>query len=121
MPGARGEATIQAGEREVTILFTNRALAEAEGQIGKSIIGVAQGFAEGTTGIRDIAYLLQAGMEAARRDARAGGKVVTLNDAYQVLDAVGFTAVSVAVMEAVSAVLSFTGGDEVPNAGTGSG
>jgi len=120
MPGARGEATIQAGEREVHILFTNRALADAEAQIGKSIIGIAQGFAEGTTGVGDIAHLLRAGMEAARRDARAGGKVVTLNDAFQVLDEAGFTAVSVAVMEAVSAVLSFTG-DEVPNAGAGSG
>ena len=114
MPGARGEATIQAGEREVHILFTNRALADAEGQIGKSVIGVAQGFTEGTTGIGDIAYLLRAGMEAARRDARAGGKVVTLNDAYQVFDAAGFTAVSVAVMEAVSAVVSFSG-DQDPN------
>jgi len=112
MPGARGEATIQAGEREVHILFTNRALAETEGAIGKSIIGVAQGFTEGTTGVGDIAHLLRAGMEAARRDARAGGKVVTLKDAFQVLDEVGFTAVSVAVMEAVSAVLSFSGEQE---------
>ena len=114
MSGARGEATIQAGEREVHILFTNRALAEAEGQIGKSVIGVAQGFAEGTAGISDIAYLLRAGMEAVRRDVRAGGKVVTLNDAFQVLDEAGFTAVTVAVMEAVSAVLSFSG-DQDPN------
>lgn len=116
MPGARGEATIQAGEREVRILFTNRALAEAEGQIGKSIIGVAQGFTEGTTGIGDIAHLLRAGMEAARRDAHAGGKVVTLKDAFQVLDEAGFSAVTVAVMEAVAAVLSFGTEDQDPNA-----
>ena len=114
MAGARGEATIQADEREVQILFTNRALARAEGLIGKSVIGVAQGFTEGTTGVSDIAYLLQAGMEAARRDARAGGGVVTLNDAFQVLDEAGFTAVTAAVMEAVGAVLSFSG-DQDPN------
>ena len=115
MPGARGEATIQAGEREVPILFTNRALGEAEGEIGKSIIGVAQGFTEGTTGIGDIAHLLRAGMEAARRDAHAGGSRVTLNDAYQVLDEAGFTAVTVAVMEAVSVVLNFGTGEQNPN------
>ena len=114
MPGARGEATIQAGKHEVQILFTNRALADAESQIGKSVIGVAQGFDEGTTSIGDIARLLRAGMEAARRDARAGGKMVTLNDAFQVLDEVGFAAVTVAVMEAVAAVLSFSG-DQDPN------
>ena len=115
MPGARGEATIQAGEREVHILFTNRALARAEGLIGKSVIGVAQGFAEGTTGVGDIAYLLQAGMEAARRDARAGGGVVTLTDAFQVLDEAGFSVVTAAVMEAVGAVLSFGTEDQDPN------
>jgi len=115
MPGARGEATIQAGEREVHILFTNRALAEAESEMGKSVIGVAQGFAEGASGVSDIAHLLRAGMEAARRDAHTGGHVVSLNDAFQVLDEVGFTAVTVAVMEAVSAVLSFSGEEQDPN------
>jgi len=115
MPGARGEATIQAGEREVCILFTNRALAEVETRLKQSIIAVAQGFADGTAGVTELVHLLRAGMQAARREAREGG-AVSLNDAFEVLDEAGFTAVTVAVMDAVSAVLSFGTGDQDPNA-----
>ena len=115
MAGARGEATIQAGEREVHILFTNRALAEVETRLKQSIIGVAQGFADGTAGVTELVHLLRAGMEAARREAREGGRV-SLNEAFEVLDEAGFTAVTMAVMDAVSAVLSFGTADQDPNA-----
>ena len=114
MAGARGEATIQAGEREVCILFTNRALAEVETRLKQSIIAVAGGFADGTAGVTELVHLLRAGMQAARREAREGGSV-SLDEAFQVLDEAGFTAVTVAVMEAVSAVLSFGTGDQAPN------
>lgn len=114
--GARGEGTIQAGDREVVVLYTNRALAEAEQRMGKSVIGVAQGFAGGESGVLEIVYLLQAGMEAARRDARSGGRPIPLGDAYQVLDEAGFAAVAGVVMTAVAAVLSYgTGEAEDPN------
>jgi hypothetical protein len=115
MPGARGEATIQAGEREVYVLLTNRALAEVEGELRQSIIAVAQGLTDGTCGITEVVHLLRAGMEAARRDAHAGGSVVSLNDAFQVLDEAGFAVVTIAVMEAASAVLSFGTGEQGPN------
>lgn len=116
MPGARGEAELQAGGRTVRLLYTNRALAEAEQAIGKSIIGMAQGFSEGTSGILELGHLLRAGMEAARRDARAGGRPVTLDEAYDVLDGVGFAGAAQAVFTAVAAVLSYDGGgDESPN------
>lgn len=116
--GARGETTIQADGREIRLLYTNRALAEAEKQVGRSVIGIAQGFADGTSGITEVAHLLRAGMEAARRDGGGGGRVVSLNDAYQVLDELGFSAVTVAVMEGVAAVLSYgaeSEDDESPN------
>lgn len=106
----RNDVIITAGEREVRVLFTNRALAEVEGQLKRSIIAIAQGFGDGSSGVTDIAYLLRAGMEAARRDARTAGQPVTLNDAYAVLDAAGFPKVSSEVMIAVAGVLS--GGDE---------
>ena len=115
MPGARGEATIQAGEHEVQILFTNRALAEVETQLKRSIISVAQGFVEGTAGVTECVHLLRAGMQAARRDAHVSG-MVPLGDAFQVLDEAGFSAVTQAVMEAVSAVLSFGTEEQAPNA-----
>ncbi len=112
MGGARGDAVIQVGEGEVRILFTNRALANAERQIGKSVIALAQGFARGDTGIGDVAQLLSAGMEAARQDARTGGRATTLNDAYGIMDAVGFERATQAVMEAISSVLSYKGDEE---------
>lgn len=112
--GARGEATIHLSDREVSVLYTNRALAEAEGALGKSIIQVVQGFADGSSGISDIAHVLHAGMKAARRDAGPGekGPPVTLDTAYQVLDEAGFATVAAAVMEAVAAVLSYGPGEE---------
>lgn len=105
--GARSEKILKAGDREVRILFTNRALAEAEAQLGKSVIALAQGFAEGGSGVTDIATLLRSGMEASRRDTKSGGNPVTLNDAYDVMDEVGFSEVSVAVMTALAEVLSY--------------
>lgn len=107
MGGARGEATIQAGDREFVVLYTNRALAEAEEQTGKSIIQISEGFANGATGVSDLAYLLRAGMEAARRDAREGGRPVSMPTAFEVLDDAGFAVVAEAVMLAVAAVLSY--------------
>lgn len=113
MPGARGETTIYLPDgSEVTVLYTNRALAEAEQHLGRSIIGVAEGFANGTSGITEIAQTLRVGMEAARRDARSGGRTVTLQDAFDVLDQVGFPQVAAAVMTAVAEVLGYDGETE---------
>lgn len=105
---ARGERTFQAAGRDVIVLFTNRALAGAEKRLGKGIIGIANGFMAGESGMAEMAVLLQVGMEAARVDARAGGRPVSLDDAYAVMDEVGFAVVAVPVMEAVAAVLSYT-------------
>ena len=105
--GARGEGIIQVDGTEHRILFTNRAVAEAESSIGKGIIGLLQGFQSGTTGIGDVAHLLAAGLEAARRDAHAGGRPVTLDDAYRIMDQVGFAEVTRCTVEAISAVLSY--------------
>jgi len=119
MSGARGEAIIRSDDGgEVEVLFTNRALATAEKFLGRSIIGIAQGFSDGESGITEVVKLLQVGMEAARRDARIGSRAVTLNDAFAVLDEAGFATVAAAVMEAVAAVLSYGPGEETddPNA-----
>ena len=114
--GARGEGVILAGTDEVRVLFTNRALANAEQQLGKSVLGVAQGFVNGTSGISDLAQLLRAGMEAARHDAREARRAISLNEAYAVLDESGFSAVAEVVMMAVADVLSYgTSEDEDPN------
>jgi len=107
--------------KEVRVLFTNRALAEAEQQMGKGVIGVAQGFASGQTGLFELAHLLRAGMEFARRDARVGGRPVSLNDAYEVLDTAGFTRVAQMVMETLAACLSYDPGNALPDGSAGNG
>lgn len=116
--GARGEMTLNAGDRVVRILFTNRALADVEAKLGKGILAIANGLVDGTTGLVETAHLLRAGMEAARRDAGEPGPAVALNTAFDVMDAAGFGPVSTAVMEAVAAVLSYgqSGEDSDPNA-----
>jgi hypothetical protein len=106
MPGARGEAIIQSGEREERILFTMRALAEAERQAGKpiSVMLSDQGF-----GIQECAILLRAGLEAARRDARLGGTRVTLQAAYDLLEEIGFGAAGEAIGIAVAGAIAGSG------------
>lgn len=105
--GARGERVILAGEKEIRILFTNRALADAEEMMGKSVFGVARGLATGQSGIGDIAHLLQAGMQAARRDAGERPAAVSLDNAYAILDEAGVTPVAIVLMEALTVVLSY--------------
>lgn len=109
---ARGEQFIQAGDREIKILFTNRALAEAEQAMGKSIIGVAQGLVNGQAGIIEVAHLLRTGMQAARREDGERPFAVQMDKAYRLLDEVGFATVTTAVMEAVTAVLGYNPEEE---------
>lgn len=114
--GARGEAELQGENRTIRVLFTNRALAEAEQALGKSIIGVAQGYAEGESGITELAQLMRVGMEAARRDAREAGRAITLNEAYDALDEIGFGPAAAAVFNAIAAVLGYDANAEAdPN------
>lgn len=113
--GARGEQIIQADGREVRVLFTNRAIADAEARIGKSIIGILEGYDVGTTGIRETASLLRSGMEAARREDGQRGRV-SIDEAYDLLDAAGFAAVVEAVVLAIGDVLSYgPEGSDRPN------
>lgn len=117
MAGPRGESRILLPDGgEITVLFTNRALAEAETALNKSVLQLARQAADGGIGIGDIAQLLAVGMEYARRDAGIPGPRLNLSDAYRVLDAVGFVAAAQAVLESLAAVLSYQA-DNPPAAG----
>lgn len=114
--GARGEAELETDSRTVRLLYTNRALAEVEAAMDKSILAVLVGFKAGDSGISDLGLLLRAGMEAARRDAREGGRPVSLTEAYNVLDEVGFSAAAAAVFGSIAEVLSYDReADDSPN------
>jgi len=103
--GARGEATIVTGDNEVQILYTNRALATAEKAMNRSILAVLQGFTDNSTRVGEVALLLRAGMESARRASSSGGRPVTIVDAYKLMDKVGFSAITTTVVEAIADVI----------------
>lgn len=107
-----GEGIIHAGNKEYRVLFNNRALAEAEQQMGKSVIGVARGYAQGDSGITELAHLLRAGMQASQRANKQRGRVVTMSDAFKVMDKVGFTEVATVVMRTLSDVLGYDPGED---------
>lgn len=96
------ERIIKAGDREVRVLFNNRALAEAEQAMNLPVTQWNEGM-----GVASVAHLLRAGMESARRAARTAGRPVSLNEAYTVMDEAGFGPVTTAVMAAVAEVLSY--------------
>jgi len=119
--GARGEATISVKGREVNVLFTNRAIMSVEQQLGKGIVELLQKFQSGGFGYTDMTALLRAGMEAARLDARSGGKPVSNNDAVEIIHECGLIPISGPLIEAVTAVITYgadgdeESGDEDPN------
>ena len=114
---ARGEGFLTVGGDQEAILFTNRALAQAEVELGKAVLQIATDAAEGNLGMGDVARLLLIGMQAARREARSGRKPPNLGDAYDVMDEVGFAEAARVVMEALADVLSYgpDQGDEEDN------
>jgi len=115
LKGARGEAVIVIDEDEYPILFTNRAIAEAEQRCGKTITYLLQGAGAGNLGMSDLAALLTCGLEAARKE-RGGGKPVQMGQAYDLLDRVGFTRATTAVISALAPVIGYDpdeeGGDD---------
>lgn len=111
--GARKEAILQAKDAEGNVieeyqaLFTTRALADAEARIGKSMTVVLLGFSTGKSGVREIALLLQSGLEAHRRSRGSDGQPISYDDACEVLDMVGINTAAEAIGEAVAAVLNY--------------
>ena len=105
--GARGEGILEVDGKEYAILFTNRALAEAERATGKTITEIILKTQNNSLGIWDIAQLLAIGLEHARRDRHSRPTSYTINDAWTILDAVGFVAVLTVVIEALMAVVAY--------------
>ena len=107
MSGARGEGYIDAENQEHPVLFTNRALAEAEQVLGLPMAGYLARARSGDIGVQQIAQLLRIGLEHARRDRKEQRASYTQNDAFDLLDEFGFVAVSTVVVQALTAVLTY--------------
>lgn len=108
MTGARGEAFLQVGDESYPILFTNRAIFEAERVTGKPVLHIIRTISEETLSMGDLVRLLFIGVEHGRRDARQEKRPYTLKNAWDIIDAAGFRAVLAAVFEALAMVLSYS-------------
>jgi len=119
--GARGEGHIELLDENgnvietVPILFTNRAIAEAERLTGKSIFQLLNAVRQDAVGIGEVAQLLAVGMEAARREAQSGSRSLTINDAYRVMDHVGWKACAAVVYPALTAVFAYDQQERLSN------
>lgn len=105
--GARGEAILTVDGKEYRVLFTNRALAEAEKALGKSTTAIMRAAINNELGIGDLAVLIQVGMNAARRDAMGGTRLLPANAALDLLDHLGFLKALVPVVTAITEVLTY--------------
>ncbi len=105
--GARGERILEAGGQHYTVLFTNRALAEVERALDQPIIGVLASASDQKLSIGELAKMLQIGIEHGRRDAQATGPQLTINDAWAIMDELGFAQVTPVVFGAIADVLSY--------------
>ena len=110
--GARGESHIMVGEDEVALLFTNRALADVERILGRSIVRILADSQTKDISISDLARMLQVAVSAARREA-GDTRPFNANDSWEAMDQAGFQNVLVAVFLGITAVLDFEPGKEV--------
>ena len=111
-PGARGETYLTVDGEETPVLLTNRALANAERLIGRSILLVLREAGSLSFGINETAILLREGLEQARRDQRTRAQPYRVEDAWRIMDQVGFSQVARAVMGALNTCLSYDPDEE---------
>ncbi len=104
---ARGEGVIHAKGRDIPLLFTTRALLNAEKQLGKSIPSILRGFVSNTSGYTELVALLRVGMEAARVEAHADGQPISNSDVIAIIDEVGYITANNPVMEALAFASSY--------------
>ena len=105
--GARGEGYLELDGEQYPVLFTLRALADAERLTGKTVLQLMAAAQSNSMGVGDLAQLLAVGMEYARRENSGRGKAYNANDAWRLLDELGFGPVAVVVFEALAAVMSY--------------
>lgn len=103
----RGGIVIQLEGREVPVVFTNAALADAEARLGMSIMVVVQGFVNQRSGVTQVGALLRAGMEAGKKASKIQGRTPTIQDAYKIMDEIGLAKAIELIIEPLNATLRF--------------
>jgi hypothetical protein len=105
--GARGEGQLGLDGETYVILFTNRAIADAERATGKTVMKLMRGFASDDIGMSDVAILLMVGLQYARREHRSRAGANDTQDAWTLLNKLGFAAVASVVFTALTEVMSY--------------
>ena len=109
MSGARGEGILKLGDEERPILFTIRALADVETQLGKTVQKIGQSMQGEGLPLADLARLTLTGLEAARRDTYPGTRPYTIADAWAIIESMGFLPATKAVFAAIGAAYNYDG------------
>jgi hypothetical protein len=104
--GRRGEVFL--GEDGPRLFYSNYALAQAEAQMGRSVLGVMRSLSDGDASIQELATLLFAGLEGARRQDGGRNRPHTMRDAFRLMDNYGFAPVVEAVALGITAVIAPT-------------
>ncbi len=107
---ARGEGFLG----ELPVLFTNRALADAERKLGRTITEILSAASGGRFGISETASLLAIGLEYGRRDRKESRANYTEQDAYNLMDEHGWSDCAKMVIEAISTVLTYEAPSDPP-------
>ena len=107
MTGARGEGYLDLAGETYAILFTNQAIADAERATGKTIMRLLRGFSGDDIGVADVAALLQVGLQYARRERLGTASGNDTQNAWRLLNQLGFGTVAPIVMEALVAVINY--------------
>ena len=104
--GARGEGYIDEENQQYPVLFTNRALAEAERALDQTILELMQNATR--LGINAMATLLKIGLEEARKERRDNHAAYTVPDAIRIMDEFGYGRVTTVVAGAMAAVVTYS-------------
>lgn len=100
-----GSTSFEFNGQTFRLLFSNRALADAEKMLGKSIPSIFKTIEN--VGFNDIAVMFFVGMDAAKRYYRLPGKRYSMNDTFQLMDEIGFIAITPIIAKAVGDVIQY--------------
>ena len=92
----------------LTELWSNMGTGQERQGNPAPVLQITNALTDQTLSMGDLVRLLLIGMEEGRRDARQGDRAFGINDAWKVLDLVGFRGVLVAVFDALAQVLSYS-------------
>ncbi len=109
--GARGEAILEADGQQYPVLFTNRAVYDLEQALNVSVLDLMKQARAMSVGMATVVHMLAIGLEYSRRERRDNRKPYTTEDAFEIIDQLGFAGVVSQIIPAFVSVLSYGTGE----------